>query len=62
MSTISSVRSARSDLLLNRFPMIGSSAQERDCRRVVLCEVVEETGDHERLAVAKLDLGLRPPG
>ena len=61
MSTISSVSSARSALLLNSAPMIGQLAQDRNRRRVVLADVVEQAGNRERLAVAQLDVGLGAP-
>ena len=58
ISTSSSVRSARSALLLNRLPMIGRLPRIGICCVVVLRHVVQQAGDRERLAVAQLDVGL----
>ena len=58
ISTISSVCSARSALLLNSEPMIGSLLRIGIAERSFLRDVVEQAGNRERLAVAQLDVGL----
>ena len=61
ISTISSVCSARSALLLNSAPMIGSLLRIGIAGVVVLRDVVEQAGNRERLAVAQLDVGFGAP-
>ena len=58
ISTISSVRSARSDLLLNRTPMIGSLLRIGMAAFVLLRHVVQQARDGERLTVPQLNVGL----
>ena len=61
ISTISSVRSVRSDLLLKRVADDRQAAQDRDFRGGLLRQVVEQPGNHERLAVAQFDIGFGAP-
>ena len=60
ISTISSLRSARTELLLKRWPMIGSFASPGDLTGEVLRQVVQQSGHRERLPVSKLHVRLRP--
>ena len=61
ISTISSVCSARSALLLNRVPMIGSLLRIGIAAASSCDDVVEQAGNRERLAVAQLHVGLGAP-